>query len=143
MASKNTRVRTACKIQILKFVLKQCKRNLATTRSYARCYCVSALCSALIEGRLAYMRKWMQWTYFFAQNKPEYSLFSEIEGSSYFVSVIEGFFFNRDQTCVCNWRMSVKSVRNRVVLITDLKKVTDRGFFWSVTADYPLYRGAL
>ena len=27
-------------------------------------------------------------------------------------------------------QMSVKSVRNRGVLITELKKVTDRGFVW-------------
>ena len=44
---------------------------------------------------------------------------SEIEGNSYLVSVIEGFFFNRDQKSVRNWRMSVKSVRNRGVSIKE------------------------
>ena len=48
----------------------------------------------------------------------KYSLFYEVEGNLYLVSVIEGFFFNRDQN----------SVRNRGVLVTELKKVTDQGF---------------
>ena len=46
------------------------------------------------------------------------------------VSVIEGLFFNRGVTSVRNWWMSVKSVRDRGVLITELKKETDWGFFF-------------
>ena len=45
------------------------------------------------------------------------------------VSVLEGFFFNPDQKSIHNRRISIKSVRNRGVLITELKKVTYRGFF--------------
>ena len=57
------------------------------------------------------------------------------------VSVIEGLFFNRGVKSVRNWWMSVKSVRDRGVLITELKKETDRGLFFCPQLSIVRYRG--
>ena len=46
----------------------------------------------------------------------------------YFLAVIEGFFFKRDQNKCPFWRMALIGGRNRVEQITAFKKETDWGF---------------